>query len=475
MSIQRIMVVDDDTLSREFLVEAISQLGYSPIAAKSGNDALEQAKKELPDLVLTDLRMPGIDGLELVKSLKASYPDLPTVMVTAQGTIESAVAAMRSGVEDFLLKPCTPDAIELVIDRIDRTTRLLRENQYLRSEISAGTAPSIVAKSQPMLETLRNASRVARSKGTVLITGESGTGKEKIAQYIHQNSPRAGGPFIRVNCAALSEQLLESELFGHERGAFTGAHKMREGRFELADGGTLLLDEIGEITPALQAKLLRVLEEEEFERVGGTTTLKVDVRVLATTNRDLQAEMKAGRFREDLYYRLHVLPVHIRPLRERSEDVVPLAQHFAEFYAKQAGLDVPTFTQSALECLTVWHWPGNVRELENVVQRAVVMLRQATIDMCDLSFGPGNSGGSPASGHDGQPASAAFSASAGVPTQDLGPALANRTIEEIERVAILATLLSTKNNKTEAARRLGVTARTLSNKMKLWRSTGLVS
>jgi DNA-binding NtrC family response regulator len=473
MSIQRILVVDDDTLSREFLVEAISQLGYQPIAAKSGTEALEQAKKELPDLVLTDLRMPGVDGLALVKSLKASYPDLPAVMITAQGTIESAVAAMRSGVEDFLLKPCTPDAIEVVIERIERTTRLMRENQYLRSEISAGSAPSIVAKSQPMLETLRNASRVARSKGTVLITGESGTGKEKIAQYIHQNSPRASGPFIRVNCAALSEQLLESELFGHERGAFTGAHKMREGRFELADGGTLLLDEIGEITPALQAKLLRVLEEEEFERVGGSSTLKVDVRVLATTNRDLQAEMKAGRFREDLYYRLHVLPVHIRPLRERPEDVVPLTQHFAEFYAKQAGLDVPAFTQPALECLQTWHWPGNVRELENVVQRAVVMLRQSTIDMVDLSFGPAN--GAPASGPETQAAAGAFSAAAGVPTQDLGPALANRTIEEIERVAILATLISTKNNKTEAARRLGVTARTLSNKMKLWRSTGLVA
>jgi DNA-binding NtrC family response regulator len=475
MSIQRIMVVDDDTLSREFLVEAIAQLGYQPIAAKSGNDALEQAKKELPDLVLTDLRMPGIDGLELVKSLKASYPDLPTVMITAQGTIEAAVQAMRGGVEDFLLKPCTTDALEVVIERIERTSRLLRENQYLRSEISAGSAPSIVAKSQLMLETLRNASRIARSKGTVLITGESGTGKEKIAQYIHQNSPRASGPFIRVNCAALSEQLLESELFGHERGAFTGAHKMREGRFELADGGTLLLDEIGEITPALQAKLLRVLEEEEFERVGGTATLEVDVRVLATTNRDLQAEMKAGRFREDLYYRLHVLPVHIRPLRERPEDVVPLTQHFAEFYAKQAGLDVPSFTQPALECLQTWHWPGNVRELENVVQRAVVMLRQSTIDMADLSFGPSSGAGAPASAAGTQAGSAAFSAAAGVPTQDLGPALANRTIEEIERVAILATLVSTKNNKTEAARRLGVTARTLSNKMKLWRSTGLVA
>ncbi len=467
MSIQSIMIVDDDKLSREFLIEAVTQLGYKAIEAKSGAEALDKARQSTPDLMITDLRMPGMDGIELVRSMRSQHPDLPAVLVTAQGTLESAVQALRSGAADFLLKPCTPDAIEVVIERIDRTTRLVRENQYLRSEFVGEGAPSIIGDSPLMAETLRNAARIARSKGTVLITGESGTGKEKIAQYIHQNSPRANGPFIRVNCAALSEQLLESELFGHERGAFTGAHKTREGRFELADGGTLLLDEIGEISPALQAKLLRVLEEEEFERVGGTATLKVDVRVIATTNRDLHVEVKAGRFREDLYYRLHVLPIQLRPLRERVEDIQPLALHFAQHYAKNAGLEMPTFTQTAMECLQAWHWPGNVRELENVIQRAVVMLRHSNIDLADLSFGPA------AVGEESQTGTVPTSSS--MPTENLGPALANRTIEEIERVAILATLSSTRGNKTEAARRLGVTARTLSNKMKLWRSTGLVA
>jgi DNA-binding NtrC family response regulator len=465
MSIQRILVVDDDALSREFLVEAVTALGYKPIEAKSGPEALERAQNSNPDLILTDLRMPGMDGIELVKKIRELQLDVPSVMITAQGTIESAVQAMRNGASDFLLKPCTADAIEVVIERIERTTRLIRENQYLRSEVSGGTPSDMVAKSPSMLETLRTASRIARSKGTVLITGESGTGKERIAHYIHQNSPRANAPFIRVNCAALSEQLLESELFGHERGAFTGAHKTKEGRFELADGGTLMLDEIGEITPNLQSKLLRVLEEEEFERVGGTNTLKVDVRVIATTNRDLAAEMRSGTFREDLYYRLHVLPLHLSALRERVEDIVPLAQHFAEFYARQNGLDTPRFTKEALDRLNAWNWPGNVRELENVIQRAVVMLRQTTIDVGDLAFGPTNTGSG----------SKLNEVSAALPTTALGPSLANRQLEEIERVAILSTLDSARGNKTEAARRLGVTARTLSNKMKLWRSTGLVA
>ena len=467
MSIQSIMIVDDDKLSREFLIEAVTQLGYKAIEARSGVEALDKARQHTPDLMITDLRMPGIDGIELLKTMRTQHPEMPAVLVTAQGTLESAVQAMRNGAADFLLKPCTPDAIEVVLERIERTTRLMRENQYLRSEIVGEGAPAIVGESPLMTDTLRNAARIARSKGTVLVTGESGTGKEKIAQYIHQNSPRANGPFIRVNCAALSEQLLESELFGHERGAFTGAHKTREGRFELADGGTLLLDEIGEISPALQAKLLRVLEEEEFERVGGTSTLKVDVRVIATTNRDLHAEVKAGRFREDLYYRLHVLPIHLRPLRERVEDIQPLALHFAKHYARNAGLETPAFTETAMECLQAWHWPGNVRELENVIQRAVVMLRHSTIDLLDLSFGP-------ATGSE-ESATVTLATTAVTAIENLGPALANRTIEDIERVAILATLSSTRGNKTEAARRLGVTARTLSNKMKLWRSTGLVA
>jgi DNA-binding NtrC family response regulator len=279
---------------------------------------------------------------------------------TAHGTIESAVRAMKAGAADFLLKPCTPDALEIVLRRVEQTDRLQRENAYLRSEV-LGPIDEIVAESAAMQETLRAAKRIARSKGTVLITGESGTGKERVAHFIHGESLRSAGPFIRVNCAALSETLLESELFGHERGAFTGAHKAREGRFELADGGTLLLDEIGEISAATQAKLLRVLEEEEFERVGGNQTLSVDVRVVATTNRNLASEVAGGTFREDLYYRLHVLPIHLHPLRERAQDILPLAQHFVQHYAEQNGRGVPAITPAAQLRLKQWSWPGNVR------------------------------------------------------------------------------------------------------------------
>src|SRR6185503_9930948 len=310
MSIQRVLIADDDSLSREFLSEACRTFGLQVEAVTSGEQALERLRRGGVDLLLTDLRMPGINGVDLVRTVSKELPEVPVVLITAHGTVETAVQAMQLGAVDFVVKPCSPQTLELVIKRVDRTRRLERENEYLRSEVGLGDANQVVASSRSMQELLKTAERVAGSKGTVLITGESGTGKERVAHYLHYKSPRATGPFIRVNCAALSEQLLESELFGHERGAFTGAHKRKEGRFELADGGTLLLDEIGEISPAVQAKLLRVLEEEEFERVGGTTTLKVDVRVIATTNRELPEEVAQGRFREDLYYRLHVLPLH---------------------------------------------------------------------------------------------------------------------------------------------------------------------
>jgi DNA-binding NtrC family response regulator len=460
MSIQQILVVDDDKLSREFLTEAVKGLGFQVSVATSGDEGFERAKSAPPDLVLTDLRMPGMDGLALVERLVKELPGLPVVMVTAHGTVETAVQAMRLGAADFVLKPCTPSALELVIRRVDRTQRLERENQYLRAE-AIGTGATIVAESPAMLETLRSARKIARSKGTVLITGESGTGKERIAHLIHRESPRCNAPFIRVNCAALSETLLESELFGHERGAFTGAHKSREGRFELADGGTLLLDEIGEISPALQSKLLRVLEEEEFERVGGSATIKVDVRVIATTNRDLSAEVKGGRFREDLYYRLHVLPIHVAPLRDRQRDVLPLARHFLQTFAAHNGTPTPELSAAAEQRLTQWSWPGNVRELENVIQRAVVLMQGQMVEVSDLVFGPATGPIGIVGSEHGSP--------------QARTSLANRPLEDIEREAILDTLHCTGGNKTEAARRLGVSARTLSNKMKLWRKLGLVA
>ena len=466
MSIQNILVVDDDRLSRQYLVEAVTSLGYNAREAEDGARALELVREEAPDLVLTDLRMPNTDGMALAEQLTKELPSLPVVLVTAHGSVEDAVRALQAGAVDFLVKPCSPETLKLVLKRFEHTAQLEAENQYLRSEVATPHA-AIIAESPAMVATLRTAKRLARSKGTVLITGESGTGKECVAQYIHQESQQLNGPFIRVNCAALSETLLESELFGHERGAFTGAFKSRKGRFELADGGTLLLDEIGEISPALQAKLLRVLEEEEFERVGGATTLSVDVRVIATTNRNLASEVSNGRFREDLYFRLHVLPIHLHPLRERAHDILPLAKHFTAHYAEQNGRSLPALSSAAIDRLSQWSWPGNVRELENVIQRAVVLLQGDVLDVEDLSFGPAD-------------ALAMSAAEAGRPTRvDVGPQsahpLANRPLADIEREAILATLECTGGNKTEAARRLGVSARTLSNKMKLWRRIGLVA
>jgi DNA-binding NtrC family response regulator len=467
MSIQRLLVVDDDSLSRDFLTEAVRSLGYQADAVSSGEAALERLASREYHMVLTDLRMPGIGGVELAARVARDYPDLPVILVTAHGSIETAVDAMHKGAADFLMKPVSPDTLELVIKRIGRSKRLERENAYLRQQVVPSGQEAIVATSKGMRETLEVAARVASSKGTVLITGESGTGKERIAQHVHQKSGRASGPFIRVNCAALSETLLESELFGHEKGSFTGAHRRREGRFELADGGTLLLDEIGEISSSLQTKLLRVLEEEEFERVGGSTTLKIDVRVIATTNRDLSGEVSSGRFREDLYYRLHVLPIHIAPLRERQEDILPLAEHFAERYATENGRPTPGFTEEAMDRLVAWHWPGNVRELENAVQRAVVLAQGERIRSEDLFLAPREQQ-SPFERRPTGQSSSIWSVSAANP-------LADHKLREIERFAILSTIESSGGNKTEAARRLGVTARTLSNKMRLWRSLGLVA
>ena len=470
MTLQRILIVDDEALSRDFLAEAIGSLGYNAVTAQDAEEALEVVEAEQPDAVLTDLRMPGMDGLGLVKSLADRWPDLPVVMCTAHATVESAIDSMKHGARDVLIKPISIDSIEFALRRIESEARLRAENHYLRSEAHGSAPESIVAASMQMHELLKAASRVARTKGTILITGASGTGKERVAQFIHAASERCDDPFIRVNCAALSEQLLESELFGHERGAFTGADRQRLGRFELADGGTLLLDEVGELSPAMQAKLLRVLQEDEFERVGGQKTLKVDVRVIASTNRDLAKEVAAGTFREDLYYRLHVLPIHIPALRDRPEDIMPLAHRFAEMYATLNGLPVPEMTAEATERLESWRWPGNVRELENVIQRAVILGttegRQSVIDVEDLVFGP----------------DASIGEGTTIDTTDLDlehpafqEAIANRTMADVERVAILSTLARTGGNKTEAARRLGLTARTLSNKMKIWRHAGLVS
>ncbi|MBI3818433.1 MAG: sigma-54-dependent Fis family transcriptional regulator [Planctomycetes bacterium] len=457
MTIERILIADDDPLGREFLGEALRNMGYDVTSVATAEDAIERLGKDLPDAVLTDYQMGHKTGVDLLKEIKRRAPKTPVAILTAYGTVERAVEAMKEGAEDFLLKPCTPETIELLMARIERGRRMLQENAYLRAELGS-KEQRIVAESPLARKTLEEATRAAKSKSTVLILGESGVGKERVAHRIHQESPRKDRPFIRVNCAALAEAVLESELFGHERGAFTGAVGKREGRFELADGGTLLLDEIGEVPLRLQPKLLRVLEEQEFERVGGTKTLHVDVRVVATTNRDLAQEVKDGRFREDLYYRLNVLPIRVPALRDRIQDIEPLARQFLERYAAENHSRVKSFSAQSIQTLNNHRWPGNVRELENLIQRIVVRdsceeIRAEDV-LADLGMGSATH----------------VAAGPGDPHVDSGMTdLGGRRLSDIEREAIEKALESTHNNKTAAARILGVTARTLSNKLKSYR------
>lgn len=458
MTIERILVADDDPLGREFLGEALRSMGYDVTSVATAEDAIERIGKDSPDVVLTDYQMGQKTGVDLLKEIKKRAPRTPVAILTAYGTVERAVEAMKEGAEDFLLKPCTPEAIELLMARIDRGRRMLQENAYLRAELGSKDE-RIVCESTAMKKTVEDAMKAARTKSTVLILGESGVGKERVAHLVHAESPRKDKPFVRVNCAALAETVLESELFGHERGAFTGAVGKREGRFELADGGTLLLDEIGELPLRLQPKLLRVLEEQEFERVGGTRTLRVDVRVIATTNRDLAQEVKEGKFREDLYYRLNVLPIRVPALRERPMDLEPLATNFLARYAAENHSEVKNLSPEALTVLQDHTWPGNVRELENLIQRIVVRDSHETITAEDVMVDIGLM-------NNNHVAAGPLSAS-----QNDGPEtdMAGRRLADIEREAIERTLEMTHNNKTAAARILGVTARTLSNKLKAYR------
>jgi two-component system NtrC family response regulator len=337
------------------------------------------------DLILTDMKMPKMSGIELLEKSHHLYPDLPVIIMTAFGTVEKAVEAMKKGAFDYILKPFKNDEILMTIAKALDHRHLILQNRMLHQELQKKFgAPNIVGESKGMLEILALVKRVAPSRATVLVSGESGTGKELIARAIHQFSPRAAKPFVSVNCAALTETLLESELFGHERGAFTHAVAMRKGRFELADGGTLFLDEVAEMSPALQVKLLRVLQEMEFERVGGTRTIKVDVRVVAASNRELKEEVEAGRFREDLFYRLNVVHLQMPPLRRRPEDIPLLAAHFINKYVQENLRGKMRITPEALKMLGQYAWPGNVRELENVVERAVILCHNNLITPQDL-------------------------------------------------------------------------------------------
>jgi len=381
----RILVVDDEATQRELVCGFLKKKGFEVIAAASGEQALQLFRQEPFELVLTDQRMPNLSGLALLKAVRAVNPEIAVIVMTAYGNIETAVEAMKGGADDYLTKPLHLEELLHKIQRIGERQRLYAENRELRAALeSRHRIEGIIGDSGQMLEVISLVRRVAASEATVLIRGESGTGKELIAKAIHYAGPRAARALIRVNCAALPEALLESELFGHEKGAFTGAVATRKGRFELADGGTLFLDEIGDLPLHLQAKLLRVLQEREFERVGSNQTLKVNVRILSATHRDLEALIKSGRFREDLYYRLNVVTIVLSPLRERRQDIPALMDHFLNQFAEKNGKAIRGFTHDARQALLRYDFPGNVRELENLIERAVVLTRNEVIGRSDL-------------------------------------------------------------------------------------------
>ena len=369
---QRILVADDEANMRWALDKALSKVGYEVITVENGQAALESIQEDRPDLVLLDLKMPKMDGIEVLREVKTIVPELQVIMMTAHGSTATAVEAMKLGAYDYIMKPFDIDELLMAVDKAFELRTLRQQVNYLKQEVTEQHGwKQMVGRSAPMKSVLNLVERVAPTSATVLLQGESGTGKELVAHAIYSSSTRREGPLIRVNCAALPESLMESELFGHEKGAFTGAHVRKAGRFELADGGTLFLDEIGELSPGVQAKLLRVLQERTFERVGGVKTLKVDVRIIAATNKDLLTETKEGRFREDLYYRLSVFPINLPPLRERIEDIPLLVQHFLQKLSPTGTLK--QFSDEVMERFIRYEWPGNVRELQNIVERMVII------------------------------------------------------------------------------------------------------
>ncbi len=381
----RILVVDDEPNARSALRAILAEEGYEVAEAGDGEEALAALPGFAPDVVLLDVRMPKLDGLSMLEQAKASGSEATFVMMTAHGAVKDAVIALKAGAEDYLQKPLELDEVLVVLEKALEKRQLRKDVALLRERVRGGARlENMVGSSEPMKKVFELVQRAAPSKATVLILGESGTGKELVAEAIHEGSPRAGRPFVKVNCAALPETLLESELFGHEKGSFTGAIARKEGRFELADGGTLFLDEIGEIPHPLQVKLLRFLQSREFDRVGGTKTLQVDVRVVAATNRDLRAEVKAGRFREDLYYRLNVVQIQVPSLRERKGDLPGLAEHFVRKYASAYERPGARLTKQALQALIAYDWPGNVRELENAIERALVLSPDGVIEPAHL-------------------------------------------------------------------------------------------
>ena len=371
----RILVVDDEPIVCESCKRILDEEGYEVDVAFSGQEAFEKMKRDTYDIVITDLKMPGIDGMEVLKTFRREYPETMVIMITGFSTVETAVEAMKLGAFDYIPKPFTPDEVSLVVKKAIERKSLLLENIYLRSELQEKYGfHNIVGKSKKMQEVYRTIVKVAPTDRTVMIYGQTGTGKELVARAIHYNSPRKDKPFVPVDCAVLAENLLESELFGHVRGSFTGAVTTKPGLFEVAEGGTVFLDEIGNISLSIQAKLLRVLQEREFTPVGGTTPKKVDIRIIAATNKDLEKMIKEETFRDDLYYRLNIVPITLPGLKERQEDIPMLAMHFLNKYAEEMGKSIKGFTPAAMEKLVRYAWPGNVRELENIIERTIVMI-----------------------------------------------------------------------------------------------------
>ncbi len=452
-----LLVADDDPAVRESLQRALTREGYAVAVAPDGEAALERLQAGGIDLVLSDLKMPGLTGLELLPKAKAVAPEVDFIMLTAFGTVEEAVKAMKDGATDFLTKPFQRAQLIKVVRQALERRALIAQNRALQQRLDALLSQgAVIGESSAFRRMMTLVEQVADSSATVLIQGESGTGKELVARAIHDLSSRRKGPFVAVNCAALPETLLESELFGYERGAFTGAAGRKEGRFELADGGTLFLDEVADLSPVTQPKILRVLQEGEFERVGGTRTIRVDVRTVTATNQDLVQLVREKRFREDLFYRLNVITIQVPPLRDRREDIPRLAQHFLRVYAAKNNRTLEGFSDEALRCLEGYSWPGNVRELENVVERAVVLAR-GRVEIADL---PDSVAERPVMLVRG-PAGEAAPVMEGFFKVRIGTSLA-----EMEQRLLEETLRLTKGNKTLTARILGIDPKTVFRKLK---------
>ena len=453
-----LLVADDDTAHRTMLRKLLSGWGYAITEADDGGSAVEAVRRQPFDLILMDIRMIKVSGLTALTEIKAFNPAIPVVIMTAYASVETAVEALKKGAYDYLTKPLDFDELRLTLERAVDHSHLKEENRLLRASLGERfDRRNLIGRSAAMTHLIETASQVAPSEATVLITGESGTGKEMIAGLIHTNSLRKDGPFVKFNCAAIAETLLESELFGHEKGAFTGADRRKEGKFRQADGGSLFLDEVSEMSVGMQVKLLRVLQEREFTRVGGEEVIRVDVRLIAATNRDLLREVGAGRFREDLFYRLNVVTLFVPPLRERQEDIPLLAQEFLVRFAEKNRKSIKGFTPQAMDRLLRHPWPGNVRELMNAVERGVVLSRGEYLDETELSLltpspgAPVTSGGEEAA----RETTTGESATPGSPS-----------LEAVERETILRTLEGAGGNKSEAARRLGITRRTLHQKLR---------